>query len=381
MKFTSSNPTDLTVDSYSYAESDYDLSYHTIVTEHPYMLKLGLGAFTTGELWAWLTKTDSKDEFINLKLINDINFDKEDGKKDDNIKKAFEYILGTPDPVSIYKDILFEDSSKISAFRKAGRGGEYYDYGVYNWNFDPPPPVNQYSFSTLYFSDFNNKFVNKSISTSGTSIITLEPNDNPDTFISNIIEMNNYVRLKLTINTKQELEEQTNKKDIARYEFITDIKSSKYRCMEWSGIVPFRLTDKIGFECIKNEIVKYKLYLYDYELPKKTARKATFNDLIIVNDQIDAMGRSGKTGFGEDAEPENTINPNKRVASALRVHYDPSTGIITVPKNGKFTISTTVRCTAEFNGKDIGDGTQYSQLKVFSGPVEGRLSKIGRAHV
>jgi hypothetical protein len=57
-------------------------------------------------------------------------------------------------------------------------------------------------------------------------------------------------------------------------------------------------------------------------------------------------------------------------------NYNSTTGILTIPKNGKFTLTTTVAMTAEFTGLDLDNGTQYSSLRLYGGPIEGVLKIV-----
>lgn len=55
-------------------------------------------------------------------------------------------------------------------------------------------------------------------------------------------------------------------------------------------------------------------------------------------------------------------------------HYDSITGIITIPKNGKWSLVSTVRLQALFTGQKIGSNDPpYPELKIFGGQLEGTL--------
>lgn len=67
--------------------------------------------------------------------------------------------------------------------------------------------------------------------------------------------------------------------------------------------------------------------------------------------------------------PDDTNNP----AFDDGGNYNPSTGVMTIPKNGKWTLSATIRLTCEFTGASIPPGTTYSQIKLRGGLPEGTL--------
>lgn len=59
-------------------------------------------------------------------------------------------------------------------------------------------------------------------------------------------------------------------------------------------------------------------------------------------------------------------------AADIGNHYNPVTGIITIPKNGKWNLTSTARFSSIFTGNSIDNpGTLYSELKLFGGPLEG----------
>ena len=154
---------------------------------------------------------------------------------------------------------------------------------------------------------------------------------NLDETICNIIEMNNYLRFTSSLLPEDNwLEYNYLKGSIPISEFIRDIKSSKERCLQWEGYIPFVLNFN-GIEtktkCVKTEKVKFKLYLYDTAAPKDATRKITFlKDFTIVGQYVDETGRVGKKQDGETEIPSIDGDPKQSVAANLRTYYNPSTG-------------------------------------------------------
>lgn len=284
-------------------------SYHLIVCDHPLMAQLGLNAFTTGELYEWITQTspDSEKQLINLKIFGiDKKLDSDERINLGNYRTGFEVILGLVGTT----DFVF------SPFRKEKRGGKYVEYTISNkkskWFYDSR------KFDDIIINDFNDKIVKPDLP-------QLEQNDNLDTELCNIIEMNNYVRIKKILEPS--IEKWAENKDKARYDFILDIKSSKERCIQWSGVLPFNIYpygDKKSSEI--KETVNFKLFLFDDVKKPKNSRKVTFNEITVVSPKVDAIGRTGFKKDGELTTPSLKINPKDSVASNLNLYWNEFEG-------------------------------------------------------
>jgi hypothetical protein len=64
---------------------------------------------------------------------------------------------------------------------------------------------------------------------------------------------------------------------------------------------------------------------------------------------------------------------NNTPAADFGNNYDIVSGIVKIPKNGKYKLVSTVALQALFTGKKIGSSTQYTQLQIFGGQLEGTL--------
>lgn len=85
--------------------------------------------------------------------------------------------------------------------------------------------------------------------------------------------------------------------------------------------------------------------------------------LTVVGSQTGQIYNNNKLIFTDDTNAP---------AADVGNHYDPVTGIITIPKNGKWTLTSTARFSVTFNGKSKEfPGTTYGELKLFGGPLEG----------
>lgn len=287
---------------------DDQFDYHVIVCDNPYMAELGMAAFTTGQLYNWITKTDAASGLINLRIIG---LEKE--LKDLNpilIKEACNKLLGQRNGSGL----------NFSTFRKTGRGGQYENFENESWTY------NDFSFETLSINDFDDALVN--IPNEQDFDLTYRPNPSGiDKRISNIVEMNNYVRYKSMTMPKNEWDDQS----LARFYFIEDIKASKERCIQWSGVIPFTLnigvpTTEGSNSCTKEVPVNYKLFLFDEKNPLENSRKISFNDLTIVSPKIDVFGRQGFKTDGELNSISRNLNPNDNVASKLSLNWNEFEG-------------------------------------------------------
>lgn len=309
-----------------------DINYHVIVTTHPYMIEIGLSAFTTGQLYEWMSQTNSKGEYTNLKIFG------ENRTIDPNSKEKL--------PFSVFRDVaekilglkspLLTDK-KFQRFNFDGwrfyddGGGEYIKYyntllQSSNWKYK------NFGWKALKLDDFNQKGVEiPSFDTVGEyPTITLKDQENLDNYISNLIEMNNYVRYR-TMSSPKTLWQDIDK---VRSEFALDVKSSLQKSIEWSGIVPFTLNlnakttgaGSVDGGCLKEEWVGYKLFLFDDNLPKENARKVTLSELVYVAPKIDSFGRAGNKQNGELTAVSREIQPKNSTAGSLDLQWNEFEG-------------------------------------------------------
>lgn len=311
-----------------------DINYHVIVTTHPYMSEIGLSAFTTGQLYEWMTKTNSKGEYTNLKIFGvnkTIDPNSKESLSFEDFADTAEKILGLTKPNLTDKK---HQRFNFDAWRFYDDGaGEYVKYyntlmSTSNWKYK------KYGWKDLKLEDFDQKTVetpNFDINPeNGYPQINLAPQNNLDNFVSNLIEMNNYVRYRTMSTIKSKWEDI----DKVRSEFSLDVKSSFQKCVEWSGIVPFTLNLNAKTEgsgsvengCVKEEWVSYKLFLFDDNLPKENARKVTLSELVYVAPKIDSFGRVGNKSNGELTAVSRDINPKSSTAGSLDLQWNEFEG-------------------------------------------------------
>lgn len=320
-----------------------DYTFHVIVTDHPYMHEIGLGAFTTGQLYEWASQVDKKDgkTYKNLASFANGKLAKIQKRKnpDDKLDPAI-----CSDIINLKIDNVTTSNYFFSAWRENAvlGGGEYIEQkdinkDSSNWRYK------SFSFDELIFHEFDNAKVKTpdfESNASGNIEIIQRTNsfgsgiNSVDLTISNIIEMNDYVRLLRIAKPRADW---TNK-DKARSEFILDIKSSFEKCVTWSGIMPFRLNlgvatntnpnDEIDDNkaCIKEEMVTFKLFLFDEKFAKEHARKVTMNELIFVAPKSDSFGRIGNKQNGEVNPVSRGLRPQDSVAGVLDLQWNEFEG-------------------------------------------------------
>lgn len=295
--------------------SDNSFDYHLIVNDNPYMAEVGMTAFTTGQLYEWITKTNANSGLINMEIFGIT--EKRDKLSASLIKDVCNKILGGAE-IEISKKIYF------SSFRKDGNGGKYEKFeNAENWTYG------DFGWDSIEFGEFDDKLVEVSFTgTPPPTIPTTRPNPSGiDKQVANIIEINNWVRYQSMISPSSIWSE----KSLARFDFIDDIKASKERCIQWSGIVP--LTLNIGVEttegsksCTKEVWTNFKLFLFDEKNPLENSRKVSFNDFTIVAPKIDHFGR---TGFKEDGKLNSSsrnIKPSDSVAASMDLTWNEFSG-------------------------------------------------------
>lgn len=294
--------------------------YHVITTDHPYMQEIGLSAFTTGELASWIFKKDKKNDFSNLKIFG-FKEEADSGR----LPVYAEKILG------LGLKSLVGDSFIFSAWRFDTNNFEPYKNTLQsssNWKYEQGKE--RYTFKDLNFQDFFNKKTKIPDFSTPVTNIELEYQNNIDDKISNAIEMNNFDRYLRMSLPKSEW----SKTQKARSAFILDVKSSFSKYIEWSGVVPFtlnlgvptKLNGEESDKCIKEEVVKFKLFLFDESLTKNNSRRVTLNELVLVRPQVDAFGRVGTKSNGEISALSTQPNPKQNKAGSLNIKWNEFEG-------------------------------------------------------
>jgi len=293
-------------------EKDEDVTYHCITTDHPYMNELGLSSFTLKDLYIWLNKVESG-RYRNLEVIS----------SDSEITEKPEIdILNLVATVLLLNNI---NDGFLYPWRSAGRGGDYSKQTLDNWDF-----YKKYKKVNLSLGDFEQKkaSLKKPVSLSeGFSVELIEDKDSLFVdVLSNIIICNDYVRYLKVVDKNKYSE-----KDKARIEFILDIKSGKYHFFEWESRINFNLnvgvtTNNNNNTCKKEEVVKFKLFLYDEEVPRDDARKLALSNFTIVAPKKDYFGRTGSREDGELESPGINPKASSAIAAPLDSTWNEFTG-------------------------------------------------------
>jgi hypothetical protein len=290
-------------------------AYHLIYCDHPYMSELGLSVFTTGQLYNWLVKRNSKGEFVNMQFFDGVNYSPlTPGERiEDRAAVAGKKILGNICPAFYNLEYWF------SRWIKQNRTGDYVQTTYVGWSY-----YDKYDFSDIGFSDYINKNYTLIRNTSGNYIINETSSTHLDDKVSVFVTMNDYARYAPMLDGFYD--NALSLKSMATYNFIEDVKNSKEGFIQWSGEIPFRLRAGSN-DCVKVECVPFRLYLYDSVISRNQNKAVAFNDIVVSLNKTDVLGRANpKDGTG-NLDVINTNNdPKQKVAAPLDITYNPTTG-------------------------------------------------------
>lgn len=289
----------------NYPNQSERISYHSIVTDNPFMAQLGLTCFTLDDLIEWLSRKNSAGEYSNIGLL---------------VPGGFYKITSNPTiPYDAAAIILNNGADyNLQSWKNNEDGtGQYVNYTVklktisqssssFWWH-------DRYIFNTMNLDRFFNK---KVVFSNGSFELQSANQGFFGVSISQIIEANNWIRGLIATIPKNSWTEE----DRALYEFITDIKSSLGGYLSWKSNITFSL--KIEDQtCSKQEQVEFKLYLYDDKIQRSSARKVAVSNYTIVGPKLDAAGRAGNLQNGVVSAPGiNSIN--SEVAGDLSVTWN-----------------------------------------------------------
>lgn len=290
-------------------------AYHLIYCDHPYMAELGLSVFTTGQLYNWLIKRDSKGEFVNMKFFDGVNFSPlTSGERiEDRAAAVGKKILGNICPAFYNLEYWF------SRWIKQNRTGDYVQTTYAGWSY-----YDEYTFSDIQFSNYINK--NYTLNRVGSNYTINESSSTHlDDKVSVFITMNDYSRFTPMLSGFYS--NGLSDRAMATYNFIEDVKNSKEGFIQWSGEIPFRLNAGANDPCVKVECVPFRLYLYDSVISRNQNKTVAFNDIVVSLNKTDVLGRANpKDGTG-NLDVINTNNdPKQKVAAPLDITYNPTTG-------------------------------------------------------
>lgn len=311
--------------------------FHAIVTDHPRMKALGLGVFTTGDLNSWLHKLRTgyppaasppdKVFYSNWETLNYTSLDN---------------LLG---------DTLKSDAGwgSFKAWRREGPTGKYHSKTINAWDYSYLDLDGSFTQDDLLLGDYwdissPNGMIFTHIVPDGDTIADgwtskgqtpsflgrnfFEDSKNP---ILQIIEMNRwmnqfkryYPRTEWTSSQHDKLKSANL---FAMEAFLTDIKASKHGYLEFSGVVPFNinLADG-GIQCVKEDIVKYKLFLYDDSKVRNTEKTAVLKSAKFGGYKRDTLGRPYRSSNDGELVDANTSNPQEQSVGELDRTWNPYT--------------------------------------------------------
>ena len=295
----------------SYFSSDVtefeEQKLHKITTNHPYMATLGLSVMTTGMLWRWWNKKDGEGNYVNHKYFAE--------------DPATIADKTCPSLVLLGQNPSFGDKQtsptqmSFQAWRKEGDTGagsyvtKYIDGGhADEWNFvqtglneaNKPRTYTYAELNLAGYADQGWKFefpilvpkVDFEIpdGKGGKETIMFKGVDP----ITNVIALHEWIDHKenndISLNTWSQ-------EDFAKFEFSTDIQTSKDRYVEWSGYVPFYIStakgddDKNTFKCLKPDWVVFRLHLIDSNTGSNTNRGVAISKPQFAAPPVDPLGR------------------------------------------------------------------------------------------
>lgn len=282
---------------------------HIFVTNHPDLVDIGLGTFTTGTLMAWWNEPSDE----SPDLLNRLFFPGKDG--DD------------------YPSFLFDGDLSFSAWRNPDRDYVNYTDAATTWNFsniESDGSTRNHTFSDLNFSDFDDAEAERQTNdASAPLIVPLATGRNIDQKVCNIITMNDYINMFHDFDPDETQSSWTGTPR-ARSEYIRDIKT----CKNGSGIFwttpPITYSRSNGMSTDTIQITPtFHLYLFDEIKPSKNMRKLAMRDFVIIDNPKDAIdtvyeNRTKIDGTYNQVDPGNT--PQARVAAPLDVTYNQYTG-------------------------------------------------------
>lgn len=280
---------------------------HIIVTNHPVLVDIGLGTFTTGTLMAWWNEPSDE----SPDLLNRFFFP---GKDQDN-----------------YPSFLFEGPLNFSAWRNPDRDYVNYTDATATWNFsntESDGSRRNYTFSDLDFIAFNNKEAERQTNDASPPQLVLT-SGNIDQKICNIITMNDYINMFHDFDPDETQSSWTGTPR-ARSEYIRDIKTCKNGSgLFWTPTISYSPSNGVDTGDTIQITPTFHLYLFDEVKPSKNMRKLAMRDFVIIDNPKDAIdtvyeNRTKIDGTYNQVDPGNT--PQARVAAPLDVTYNQYTG-------------------------------------------------------
>ena len=299
----------------------FEVDFHQFKSDSEFYKQLNLSTFTTGTLFNWWDTTGNKTTTDQRYKIRNL------------IQEAYaDQVIADPDwananphpffPQDIAEKIQFE----AWRFEDNNKGSYQTITGLENWEWsDPRSDVRSFSYSDLSLGSLSERLW----SIQGTGLQNKRMSFSEDVAIDNnlrvltqIIGCNDYVRLKEIVepDTKN-----WSSIDLARKEFIDDIKTSRSGCISIPHSIYVNVTPDRSEPCPVQEDITINLYLRDH---LKDASKRAFFALPAlkkVGIRSDSTGRPyGSKVDGDLTSPDET-NENQKVAADVDLQFNEYT--------------------------------------------------------
>ena len=308
---------------------------HTFTTTNPIMQDIGLGSFSTGVLYDWVTEENGAN-LINITpnywnpLFNQPNdpFAAMRHILTDNVPTDREqFYIKTTRP----KDRTFENKT-FTGLTSSNAYNTDWDYNVGNLS---------YSFRDLKIDDFSSN----------------DPKEYAD-IITNLIQMNEWVSNKLNIGVSE-----YNPRSL----FFRDVRRSENGGIVWTNHVDIRLP---GSTQICTIPVEWKL-IFHTRTPRRTHTVATKNPTFAIPNQNSLGQKSG--GRDEDGRQIGS----KQAAGELDLFFDPVSGKVRAGNKTVMAVMTTnVAAATDVDGKLEAGPKEYRDNKTGIKGAKGRARPI-----
>lgn len=294
--------------------------YHTITSDHPLMVDIGMSSFTLPQFVEWWYQIDYDGNWLNRQLFP-----------------------GARDPYQILLGSEVEDNTDfhINAWRFVDYNkGKYVKYRIFDnpgpdnaipwayYNDDPKQDRTKYKFDDLNFPLYQEQQFNRvSKQLEDSEITIVDEKGLPQTFnygnnldpLLNIITMNDTYNI---VGFEKDI-----KIDQAAKKFLQDIKRSKTSFLEWQAKISVEVNLIRGKQsCIIEEIIPFKLYLNDGNRPTQNKKVKAQEEIYIAAPYIGPDGTNQQNS--EDGEHEVPLDgsPTTKAGGAMKTHPRPLSG-------------------------------------------------------
>lgn len=285
-------------------------SYHVITTDNALFESLGMSVFTTGTMWEFLTHEDGQGQ-NNFRYFGGIDtWGNPAPRLFDDMGFIFTadgsdlaYWMESYDPNTNKHASKEDDKDILKNWSFTNKSGAPYAFD------DLPNLGDDRTYSSSEGLDpanakrWRDDYLNVSTpNLTHTDVFGLEGGPK---IAMNVIETNNWVRLKKQKEGKKAITEWssegsvTKEQAIAAFYWIADIKSSKRGGLEWVSKITFNLTPGLDTSdpeaCLKTEPVTFKLRLFDDKFSRDSTRTIVSSaPIVAVGKPVHEFGVDGR---------------------------------------------------------------------------------------